>query len=60
MLKFKNTEDVFLSVYNSLLYLQGGPKVRIIAISIYSTITFFGLINQIYCGFFKINLFHNM
>ena len=30
----------FLLVYNSLLYLQGGPKVRIIAISVYFATSF--------------------
>ena len=47
-------------MYNNLLYLPGGPKVRITAISIYSTITFFGLINQNYCEFFEFILFRNM
>ena len=43
-----------LSEYNSLLYLQDGPKVRIIAISAYLAIIFFVSINQNYCEFFWI------
>ena len=59
MLKFKNTLDVSyqLSLYNNL---QGGPKARIIAISVYSAMPLCGLINQNYCGCFELNLFHNI
>ena len=62
MLKFRNTIDVVLknTVCNNPLYLQGGPIVNVIAISVYSVVTFFKLIDQNYCGFFKFNLFHNM
>ena len=40
---------------NSPLYQQGGSKVGVKAISVYSAVTFFGLINQNYCGFFEFN-----
>ena len=46
MLKFKNTVDMSYQCIISLLYLQGDQKFNIIAILVYSVITFFGVINQ--------------
>ena len=60
MLKFKNTLSVPYQCtvqYNNLLYLQGGPKVRTTAISVYSLITFFELINQIIVDFLNLIYF---
>ena len=58
--KIKKRCGRVLSEYNSLLHLQGGPKLRITAISVYSVITLFGLSNQNYCRFFEFNLVYNM
>ena len=48
MLKLKNNVDVsYQCIIDSLLYLQGGLQVRIIAVSVYSAITFnYGLIKS--------------
>ena len=50
MLKLKNTVDT-----SYLQYLQDGTKVHIVDISLCSLITFFGLLNPNYCGYFELN-----